>query len=136
VLILIIDDEAYDRNGFVRLLEDMGHKTCWASTGEAGLALMRTEKPDLVILDLMMPGMDGWTVAREKAMDPAIRGIDLVICTGMPVANARAGAQKVVDAFAGALVVLEKPVSESDLETVIRRVAERRQRLSTQPPKP
>ncbi len=68
--ILIVDDELQLRQSFQRLLAGEGHDVRAASTGEQGLKLVREELPDLVIMDVRMPGMDGLTALR------AMREID------------------------------------------------------------
>ena len=52
-----------------------------AANGDEGLELARREQPDLVLLDVMMPGRDGWTVARNLAEDPSTRDIPVVFLT-------------------------------------------------------
>jgi len=79
--ILIIEDDD-DISELVRFnLEKDGFKVIGVSTGEAGLKRVRTDRPDLVILDLMLPGMDGLTVCRELRTSPATRDIPVVMLT-------------------------------------------------------
>ncbi len=63
--ILIVEDEPAMRTGLADLLVSEGHRVLTAATGVAGLELATTEKPDLILLDVMMPGLDGFTVASE-----------------------------------------------------------------------
>ena len=122
--ILIIEDNAAARSGLVALLTDRGHTTCWASSGEDGLALMRTERPQLVILDILLgPGMTGWDVAREMMIDERIRPIPLIIVSALSTSEVLAGGQAVSNALAGARFILGKPVDVEVLEHVIAALA-------------
>ncbi len=70
--ILIVDDEPEMIRGLVDNLQFEGYQTITAGDGERGLALALSEAPDLIVLDLMMPGMSGWDVCRtlrQKALD-------------------------------------------------------------------
>jgi DNA-binding NtrC family response regulator len=71
--ILVIDDEASIRDTLRMILEYEGYRCLVAATGEEGLATARSESPDLVFLDIKMPGMDGLDVlAQLKAQDEAL----------------------------------------------------------------
>lgn len=64
--VLIADDEAVIRMGLRTMLEDKGHKVVAAATdGASAIEMMRTERPDVILLDIKMPGMDGLTAARK-----------------------------------------------------------------------
>lgn len=62
--VLVVDDHADSNEITCKLLKRLGHRTMSAATGEAALALLATEIPDLIILDVMMPGMNGEEVLR------------------------------------------------------------------------
>ena len=62
--VLVVDDHADSNEITCKLLKRMGHRTISAATGEAALAILATEVPDLIILDAMMPGMNGEEVLR------------------------------------------------------------------------
>jgi two-component system, OmpR family, alkaline phosphatase synthesis response regulator PhoP len=79
--ILVIDDEE-DILELLRFnLTKEGYQVCSASTGEEALSLARTEHPDLVLLDLMLPGIDGLEVARRLKADPLTRSMPIVMLT-------------------------------------------------------
>ena len=63
--ILIVDDEPHLRNGLRRILEKEGYEVTTAPDGETALKLARDKKPDVVLLDIMMPGMDGREVCQR-----------------------------------------------------------------------
>ena len=78
---LVIDDEHSIRMLCRVNLGASGMEVLEAPNGEAGLELARREQPDLVLLDVMMPGLDGWNVARELAQDSRTREIPIVFLT-------------------------------------------------------
>ncbi len=79
--ILIIDDEPDLIAVAVARLMKAGYDVIESCDGESGLEKMRQEKPDLVVLDLMMPGVDGREVCRRKLEDPLIKDIPVIIFT-------------------------------------------------------
>jgi DNA-binding response OmpR family regulator len=79
--ILVIDDEE-DILELLRFnLTKEGYQVCSASTGEEALSLARSERPDLALLDLMLPGIDGLEVARRLKADPLTRSMPIVMLT-------------------------------------------------------
>ena len=118
--ILLIDDDAGVRGAMIRILEGSGHTVCRAASGEAGLRLMRSEKVDLIILDMLLgAGMTGWDVAREKLLDGSIRSIPVIVVSGLPAHEVREGAQVVSNALAGAMLIMTKPINVKELEHAI-----------------
>lgn len=81
--ILVIDDEADLRKMVVARLEKAGYHVIPAVDGKTGLEKMRTENPDVVLLDLMMPGVDGYEVCRQKAGDPELKKIPVILFTAI-----------------------------------------------------
>jgi DNA-binding response OmpR family regulator len=80
-LILCIEDEA-EMIALTRLvLEREGFEVLGAVGGKQGLEIMHREKPDLVLLDLMMPDMDGWEVYRQMKVDETLATIPVIIVT-------------------------------------------------------
>ena len=80
--VLVVDDEP-DAVEFVQaVLEEAGYEVAGAADGEAGLEAARAQVPDLVILDVQMPGKDGFTVFAEMRKDPELAGIPVVMLTG------------------------------------------------------
>ena len=79
--VLIVDDETEALQLFARMLSstDRRYQVLQARNGNRALALMRQRRPDVVLLDLIMPGMDGFQVLREKAADPEIAEIPVII---------------------------------------------------------
>ena len=81
--ILIVDDEPDVRTFVGSVLEENGYTSVTAKNGVEGLEVLRKEKPDLVLLDLMMPKKSGITMFQELRKDPALSHIPVVICTGV-----------------------------------------------------
>ncbi len=79
--VLVIDDNADSRDVLRRTLEEDGHAVATAPGGEEGLALARELSPSLILLDVMMPGMDGWAVLRQLKADPALQEIPVAMVT-------------------------------------------------------
>lgn len=79
--ILIVDDETAIRLICRLNLLTAGFDTLEASDGASALALARAERPDLILLDIMLPEVDGWRVAEELAADPETRDIPILFLT-------------------------------------------------------
>jgi CheY-like chemotaxis protein len=76
--VLVIDDEAPIRLLCRVNLEAEGMEVLEAADGPSGLATARAETPDVILLDVMMPGLDGWRVAEELLDDESTQGIPIV----------------------------------------------------------
>ncbi len=115
--VLVVDDQAANRELIVTLLEHAGHATREASDGPMGLALVRSERPDLVICDILMPTMDGYEFVRQLRADEAIAATTVVFYTATFMEReARTLAQACGVAF-----VLVKPCEPQEvLDTVAR----------------
>src|ERR1700693_2326259 len=83
------DDNAVVREGLAVVLRREGGTGILAGGGQEALACLRSKPPpDLVLLDMMMPGVDGWAALAETKRDPALAGMPVLIVTGLGVANA------------------------------------------------
>jgi DNA-binding response OmpR family regulator len=119
--VLVVDDERSIRMLCRVNLVASGIEVLEASNGRDGLQLARDERPDLVLLDVMMPELDGWTVARELAADEQTRDIPIVFLTARAdPADRRLGQQL---GGVGYVVKPFDPVSIGDfVETLLVRV--------------
>jgi DNA-binding response OmpR family regulator len=119
--VLVIDDERAIRLLCRVNLAASGMEVIEAADGRAGLELARKERPDLVLLDVMMPDVDGWTVARELAEGMETRDIPVVFLTARAdTADKRLGEQL---GGVGYLVKPFDPVSIGDyVEDVLSRI--------------
>jgi CheY-like chemotaxis protein len=79
--VLVIEDDEDSRVLLRKLLDKEGYAVTTSATGEEGLSRARTLKPDLITLDVMMPGADGWQVLRELRADPDLMDIPVVMIT-------------------------------------------------------
>ena len=79
--VLVIDDEAPIRLLCRVNLEAEGMRVTEAADGATGLELARADPPDVILLDVMMPGLDGWRVAEELLEDDRTRGIPIIFLT-------------------------------------------------------
>ena len=81
--ILIVDDEPFNVDYLEQELDDLGFDTVSAANGEQALAQVAAESPDLVLLDIMMPVMDGFAVLARLKSDPATRDLPVIIISAM-----------------------------------------------------
>lgn len=81
--ILVIEDDTGLRARLVKILEFEGHDTLAAADGREGIATARRERPDLVICDLMMPGINGFGTCRALRDDPRTRSIPILVLTAL-----------------------------------------------------
>lgn len=77
--VLVVDDDANIRKMIVAALRREGYRFLEASNGREALDLMRSEHPDVVVLDLMMPMVSGWDVLRERVNEPELSRIPVII---------------------------------------------------------
>jgi len=81
--ILVVDDEPFNLELMEAMLSALGYEVYLAGGGEEGLALAHEKKPDLIILDLMMPGISGFEVCARVKMDPQTGGIPVLFVTSL-----------------------------------------------------
>ena len=115
--VLIVEDESDIRHFIARVLELEGYNVLTAGDGPAGLDLLRGNPVSLVLLDLRLPGMDGWTVLREIKGDAALSGIPVVVLTAIAEAIQRKKTLRM-----GALKYLVKPLSAGILSQTVAEV--------------
>jgi diguanylate cyclase (GGDEF)-like protein/PAS domain S-box-containing protein len=108
--ILIVDDESQNRNLLEALLKPEGYATATAGTGEEALTAVHRHPPDLILLDVVMPGMDGYQVARALKGHPATSNIPIIMVTAQ---TDRSALFEGLDA--GAEEFLTKPVNRAEL---------------------
>jgi len=113
--ILVVDDVALNVKLLAELLAAKGYRTCTAASGREALATLDAERPDLVLLDVMMPGMSGYEVCEAIRADPAHAMLPIVLVTALDPTQERA---KGLDA--GADDFLSKPVSQAELLARVR----------------
>lgn len=114
--ILVIEDDAQNRYLARFLLEARGHHVLIAEDGPSGIDLARRERPDLILLDIQLPGMDGYAVARTLKDDPALKAVPIVVVTSYAMVGDREKALA-----NGADGYLEKPIDPDTFAAEIER---------------
>jgi CheY-like chemotaxis protein len=112
--ILIADDDGALREALRLILDAEGYRCVEAADGEEAVDLARQSPPRLVLLDLMMPGLDGIAVARRLRADPRTRSAHIQCLTACKESNLGSAARR-----AGAEAVLTKPFDIGDLLDVV-----------------
>jgi len=119
--ILVVDDEPNIVLSLEFLLKQAGFRVRTVSNGEAALAAIAQEPPDLVLLDVMIPGRDGYAVCQEIRSNPARRDMRIIMLT------AKGGdIQREKGLSLGADEYLTKPFSTRELVELVRRMLDRR----------
>jgi DNA-binding response OmpR family regulator len=113
--VLVIDDEAAIRLLCRVNLEAEKIDVLEAENGRDGLELARAEKPDAVLLDVMMPGIDGWRVAEELLSEPATRDIPIIFLTARAEFRDRARGLDI-----GGVDYVTKPFNPIELASLVR----------------
>jgi CheY-like chemotaxis protein len=87
--ILLVEDNEMNRDMLSRRLQRRGYAVVTAVDGESGLAMTRTEAPALILMDMSLPGVDGWEATRQLKADPATRAIPVIALTAHAMAGDR-----------------------------------------------
>jgi CheY-like chemotaxis protein len=116
--VLVVDDDYHVRPTLARLLQRGGFQVAEAADGRTGLELIQRDPPDLVLLDIRMPDIDGYEVLRQLKQHPTHQHIPVVILTASDLSDT---AQQRALAL-GAVRYLEKPIASGDLLAEIERI--------------
>ena len=116
-LILVVDDYQDAREMYAEYLQYSGFRVAEARNGNEAVTQARSLKPDLILMDLSLPGMDGWEATRVLKADEETRHIPIVALTGHALAGASEGARK-----AGCDSFVTKPCLPDDLVVEVRRM--------------
>ena len=108
--ILVVDDSATDRQYLSDLLAKNGYKVETAQNADEALAKAKQLRPDLVLMDIVMPGQNGFQATRALSKDEATKAIPVIICTTKGQDTDKAWGMK-----QGARDYIVKPVSQADL---------------------
>ena len=109
-VVLIIDDSPTELHLFQNMLEKAGFETLVADSGEEGLKTARSARPDCILMDVVMPGMNGFQATRKLTKDPATADIPVIMITGKDQET-----DKIWGMRQGAVEYLVKPVADQDL---------------------
>jgi two-component system, cell cycle response regulator DivK len=119
--VLIIEDNATNLTLAIFLLQSVGHSVLSASDAEAGLALARDERPNLILMDIQLPGMDGLEATALLKRDEATRAIPVIALTALAMKGDEARIRA-----AGCDGYIAKPMRYGDfLKTVAAQLVER-----------
>lgn len=113
--ILIIDDSPTEIFAFTRMLEDNGYTVLSANNAAEGIEKARSEKPDLILMDVVMPGMNGFQATRKIAKDPQTSAIPIIMVTTKDQETDRIWGLR-----QGARDYVVKPPNESELLSKIK----------------
>ncbi len=113
--ILVVDDSATERFFFAELLSKNGYDVVTAENGAEALTKAKSERPDLILMDVVMPGQNGFQVTRTISRDPGTSHIPIIICTSKSQETDRYWGLK-----QGARDYVVKPVDPKDLLSKIK----------------
>ena len=116
-LILVVDDYQDAREMYAEYLQFSGFRVAEARNGNEALEQAFALRPDLILMDLSLPGMDGWEATRQLKADDRTKHIPVVALTGHALAGASEGAKK-----AGCDSFVTKPCLPDDLVVEVRRM--------------
>lgn len=108
--VLVVDDSTVDLKNLERIVSDAGAMVVTASNGNEALAKAKEAQPQLIMLDVNMPGLDGFSTARQLAADPQTKGIPVVFVTSKDQKADRVFAQML-----GAKGFVTKPYAVADI---------------------
>jgi two-component system, cell cycle response regulator DivK len=116
-LVLVVDDFADNREMYALYLRHVGYRVEEAEDGEQALEKAFARTPDLIVMDLSLPSLDGWEATRRLKADARTRRVPVIALTGHAFeGQSKAAAKAGCDAF------VTKPCEPKTLETTIRRV--------------
>lgn len=108
--ILVVDDSPTERHVLVELLSKNGYKVITAESGEEGIEKAKTESPDLILMDVVMPGLNGYQATRILTRDETTKHIPVIVCTSKGQETDRIWGLR-----QGALDYIVKPIVGEDL---------------------
>jgi twitching motility two-component system response regulator PilH len=108
--ILVVDDSPTDRQFIVETLAKRGYHVVVADSGEDAIVKAKSEKPDLILMDVVMPGINGYQATRAITRDEVTKHIPVIMCT-----SKNADTDKIWGMRQGALDYLVKPVDAQQL---------------------
>ncbi len=112
--VLVVEDDPANMKLALLLLRSAGYQVLQATDAQSAIALARSAQPDLVLMDIRLPGMDGLAATRVLKQDALTRGIKIIAVTGLAMAG---DAQRAIDA--GCDAYLAKPISYQSFRATI-----------------
>jgi len=124
--ILAVDDEVHAREFLSTVLEEHGYIAILAENGEEAMEIIRQNKPDLVILDILMPKQSGIRMYRELKTSESLRDIPVIICSGIARRTLLRGQAALTESSGESVpepdAYLEKPVTPGHLAATIKKI--------------
>jgi twitching motility two-component system response regulator PilH len=114
-LVLIVDDSPTEQHVIARLLEKNGFETIVANDGEEAISIAEQSRPDVILMDVVMPGMNGFQATRQLAKNPLTAEIPVVMVTSKDQESDKAWGLR-----QGAVDYLMKPVADTELLDAVR----------------
>ena len=108
--ILVVDDSPTERHVLVQLLTQHGYQVITAENGEEGIEKAKSEQPDLVLMDVVMPGLNGYQATRTLTRDEKTKHIPVIVCTSKSQET-----DKIWGLRQGAQDYMVKPINGDDL---------------------
>lgn len=118
-LVLIVDDFDDNREMYAEYLTHVGYRVAQATNGQEAIDWARTLQPDVIVMDLALPVVDGWEATRRLKSDPQTKSIPVIALTGHVLRGAEVGIRR-----AGADMFVPKPCLPEDLAARIREILE------------
>ncbi|MGH8273088.1 MAG: response regulator transcription factor [Gammaproteobacteria bacterium] len=115
--VLIVDDSATETHAMSALLKKNGFDVVTADDGEAGFTRAHEEQPDAIIMDVIMPGLNGFQATRRLSRDPETANIPVIFVT-----SKNQPTDKVWGMRQGAVAYITKPINDAELVAKIREV--------------
>lgn len=117
MLVLIVDDSPTEMHILTIMMEKLGHSVITATNGEDGVATAKIEKPDLILMDVVMPGINGFQATRQLHKDLITKDIPVIIVSTKDQATDKMWGQR-----QGAKGYVTKPVEEQELVGTINQI--------------
>jgi twitching motility two-component system response regulator PilH len=113
--VLVVDDSPTDAQVLTQLLTKHGFDVTTAKNGEEGILKAKKDKPDLILMDIVMPGMNGFQATRSISKDPDTANIPIIVCSSKGQETDKAWGLR-----QGAKDYIVKPVTEGELMSKIK----------------
>ncbi|MFQ5994767.1 MAG: PleD family two-component system response regulator [Acidiferrobacterales bacterium] len=113
--ILVVDDSPTDAHVLAQMLAKNGFAVTTAMSGEEAISKAKSDKPDLILMDIVMPGMNGFQATRSISKDPETGNIPVIVCSSKNQETDKAWGLR-----QGAKDYIVKPIDETDLMTKIK----------------
>lgn len=115
--VLIVDDSKTEQMFMSSIIQKYGMSVSLADNADAAMAELQRQKPDLILMDVIMPGKNGFQLTRQISKDPRFAGIPIIICT-----SKNQETDMVWGMRQGARAYITKPINPAELLTKIREI--------------